>query len=105
MDAHLKLHVTQLTQTKPHPLHHLNVYSNPHRNLKVTNFYNDDHTNIIISYSNILVTPEECEENLKTHLYYHPITILLLKKKKKVTNSTHCDIYSSNKHYHLTCVH
>ena len=41
MDAHLKLHATQLkqlTQTQTHPLHDLNAYLNPPRNRKATIF-------------------------------------------------------------------
>ena len=43
MDTHLKLHaiqLKQLTQTETHPLHDLNAYLNPPRNMKATIFYN-----------------------------------------------------------------
>ena len=43
MDTHLKLHATQLkqlTQTQTHPLHDLNAYSDPPRNMKTTIFHN-----------------------------------------------------------------
>ena len=43
MDTHLKLHATQLkqlTQTQTHPLHDLNAYSDPPRNMKATIFHN-----------------------------------------------------------------
>ena len=54
--------------------------------MKVTFFLNNDHTNIIISDSD--VTPEECKENLKS------FTILQF-QKNKVSNSTSYNIYSS----------
>ena len=65
MDIYLKLHATlkQLTQTQTHPLHDLNAYSDRPRNMKATIFYNNEHTNIIISKLNI--TSEECREKLK----------------------------------------
>ena len=69
MDTHLKLHATQLKQptlTQTHPLYELNAYSDPPRNMKVTIFHNNEHTNIIISDPNI--TTEESRENLK-HIY------------------------------------
>ena len=52
MDTHLKLHATQLkqlTQTQTHPLHDLNAYLNPPKNMKATVFHNNERTNIIIS--------------------------------------------------------
>ena len=73
MDTHLKLHATQLkqlNQTQTHPLHDLNEYSDPPRKMKATIFHNNEHTNIIISKSDI--TPEKCRENLK---YIHTIII------------------------------
>ena len=51
MDTHLKLHATQLkqlTQTQTHPLHDLNAYLNPPKNIKATIFYNNEQTNIIL---------------------------------------------------------
>ena len=66
MDTHLKLHATQvkqLTQIQTHLLHHLNSNSDPPTNMKATIFYNNEHTNIIISKPDI--TLEECRENLK----------------------------------------
>ena len=53
MDTHLKLHATQLkqlTQTQTHPLHDLNAYLNPPRNMKATVFHNNEHTNITSQY-------------------------------------------------------
>ena len=47
IDTHLKLHapqLQQLTQTQTHPLHDLNAYLNPQRNIKATIFYNSEHT-------------------------------------------------------------
>ena len=75
MDTHLKLHATQLkqmTQTQTHPLHDLNAYSDPPRNMKATIFYNNEHTNIIISKLNI--KPEKCRKP-QTHSHYHHLTI------------------------------
>ena len=66
MDTHLKLYATQLkqlTQTQTHPLHDLNAYSDPPRNMTATIFHNNEHTNTVISEPDI--TPEECKENLK----------------------------------------
>ena len=66
MDIHFKLHITQLkqlTQTQAYHLLDLNAYLNPTINMKTTIFYNNEHTNIIISKPDI--TPEECRENLK----------------------------------------
>ena len=96
MDIHLKLHATQLkqlTQTQTHPLHDLNAYLNPPRNMKATIFHNNEHTNIIISKPNI--TPEECRENLK-HIHT-TITSqnLNYRKNNKVTNNTPYDIHLS----------
>ena len=65
MDTHLKLHATQLkqlTQTQTHPLHDLNAYSDPPKNMKATIFHNNKHTNIIISKLDRKL--EECRENL-----------------------------------------
>ena len=61
MDIHLKLHATQLkqpSQTQTHPLHDLNTYLNPSRNMEAAIFHNNEHTNIIISEPDI--TPEKC---------------------------------------------
>ena len=52
MDIHLKLHATQLKQliqTQTHPLHDLNVYSDPSSNMKATIFHNNEHIKTIIS--------------------------------------------------------
>ena len=96
MDTHLKLYATQmkqLTQTQTHPLHDLNIYINPPRNMKATIFYNNEHTNIIISKPDI--TPVECRENLK-HIH---ITItsqyLSSRKNNKVTDTTPYGIHLS----------
>ena len=46
IDTYLKLHATQLkqlNQTQTHPLHDLNAYSDPPRNMKATIFYNNEH--------------------------------------------------------------
>ena len=96
MNTHLKLHTTQLkqlTQTQTHPLHPLNAYSDPPRNMKATIFHNNEHTNIIIAEPD--VTPEECSENLK-HIHttitsQYPSS----RKYNKVTNTTPYDIHSS----------
>ena len=61
MDIHLKLHATQLkqpSQIQTHPLHDLNTYLNPSRNMEAAIFHNNEHTNIIISEPDI--TPEKC---------------------------------------------
>ena len=66
MDTHLKFHATQLkqlTQTQTHPLHVLNAYSDLPKNMIATIFHTNEHTNMIISKSDII--PEECRENLK----------------------------------------
>ena len=88
-DTHLKLHATQikqLTQTQTHPLHDLNAYLNPSRNMKSAIFHNNEHTNIIILKPDI--TSEECRENLK---HIHTIITsqyLSFRKSNKVTNIT-----------------
>ena len=96
MNTDLKLHATQLkqlTQTQTHPLHDLNAYLNLTRNIKITIFHNNEHTDIIISKPDI--TPEECRENLK-HIHT-TITSQYLSSRKnnKVTNTTPYDIHSS----------
>ena len=93
---HFKLHATQLkqlTQTQTYPLHDLNAYLDPPRNMKATIFHNNDHTNIIISEPDII--PEEWRENLK-HIHT-TITSQYLSSRKnnKVTNTTPYDIHSS----------
>ena len=96
MDTHFKLHATQLkqlTQIQTHPLHDFNAYSDPPRNMKTTIFYNNEHTNIIISKLDI--TPEECRENLK---HIHTMITsqnLSCRKNNKVTNTILYNIYSS----------
>ena len=82
MDTHLKLHTTQLkqlTHTQTHPLHDLNAYSDPPRNMKATIFHNNEYTNIIISDPN--VTIEKYRENLK-HIHTS-ITSQYLNSRKK----------------------
>ena len=96
MDTHLKLHETQLKQlieTQTHPLHDLNAYINPPRNMKATIFHNNEHINIIISKP--VITTEECRKNLK-HIHT-TITSQYLSSRKnnKVTNTTPYDIHSS----------
>ena len=63
--------------------------------MKAAIFHNNEHTNIIISKPEI--TPEECRENLK-HIHT-TITSQYLSSKKnnEVTNTTPCDIHSSEK--------
>ena len=95
MDTHLKLHATQLkqlTQTHTHPLHDLNTYSDPPRNIKATIFNNNERTNIIISQPDI--TPEEYRKT-QTHSHYHHLQCLSSKKNNKVTNTTPYDIHLS----------
>ena len=82
MDTHLKLYpnqLKQLTKVQAHPLHDLNAYSDPPRNMKVTIFYNNEYTNIIISKPDI--TPEECKEELKHN--HTTITSQYLSPRKK----------------------
>ena len=60
MDTHLTLNVTQLkqlTQTQTYPLHDLNAYSDPPRNMKTEIVNNIEHTRII---SDPNVTTEKC---------------------------------------------
>ena len=92
MDTHLKLHATQLkqlAQAQTHPLHDLNAYLDPSRNMKATIIHNNEHTNIIISKPNL--TSEECRKNLK-HIHT-TITSQYLSpgKNNKVTNTTPYD--------------
>ena len=94
MDTHLKLHATklkQLTQTQKHPLHDLNAYLDPTRNMKATVFYNNEHTNIINSILDI--TPKECRENFQD--IHTTITSQYLNSRKtnKVTNTTLYNIH------------
>ena len=89
MDTHLKFHATQLkqlTQTQTHPLHNLNAYLNPPRNIKTIIFHDNEHTNIIVLKPDI--TSEECRENLK-HIHT-TITSQYLSSRKtnKVTNTS-----------------
>ena len=89
IDTHLKLYATQfkqLTQTQTHPLHVLNTYTNLPRNMKATIFYNNGHTNIIISDPNIAT--EECGENLKHFHMTITSQYLSSRKNNKVTNTT-----------------
>ena len=83
IDTHLKLHVTQLkqlTQTQTHPLHDLNAYSDPPRNMKVIIFHNNKHTNIIISEPDI--TPGKCtKKTLITFTLPAPHTTSVLEKQ------------------------
>ena len=88
MGTHLKLHATQLkqlTKTQTHPVHDVNAYSGPPRNLKATIFHNYVYTNII-SEANIFFL------NLK-HIYT-TITpqYLASKLKKKAICTTPSDI-------------
>ena len=96
MNTHLKLHASQLKQliqTRTHPLHDLNAYLNPPRNMKATIFHNNEHINIIISKP--AITPEKCRENLK-HIHT-AITSQYLSSRKnnKVTNTASYDIHLS----------
>ena len=96
MDTHIKLHGTQLkqlTQTQTHPLHDLNAYLIQPRNMKATIFYNNEHTNIIISKPEI--TPEECKENLR---HIHPVITsqyFSSRKNNQITTTTPYDIHLS----------
>ena len=70
MDIHLKLYATQLkqpSQTQTHPLHDLNAYLNPPRNMEAAIFHNNEHTKIIISEPDI--TPGKCREVTDTTPY------------------------------------
>ena len=94
MNTHLKLHAVQLKQLTPtqtQPLHDLNAYIHPPRNMKVTIFHNNEHPNIIISKPDIIL--EVCRENLK-HIHT-TITSQYLSSRKnnKVINTTSYDIY------------
>ena len=83
MNTHLKLHATQLkqlTQAQTHPLHDLNAYLNPPRNMKATIFYYNEHFNIVISKPDI--KPEECRENLK-HIHTTTTSQYLSSRKKQ----------------------
>ena len=82
----------KLTQTQTHPLHDLNTYLNLPRSMKATIFHNNEHTNIIISKTDI--TTEECRENLK-HIHTTITSQYLSFRKNKVTNTTPFDIHSS----------
>ena len=61
--------------------------------MKATTFYNNEHTNIIISKPDI--TPEECRENLKDIHTTIASQYLSSRKNKKVTNTTLYDIHLS----------
>ena len=96
MNTHLKLHAIepkQLTQTQTHPLHDLNAYFNPPRNMKAAIFHNNENTNTIISKPDI--TSQECRENFKQ--IYTAITSQYLSstKNNKVTKNTPYDIHLS----------
>ena len=85
MDTHLKFHATQLkqlTQTQTHPLHDLNAFSKPPRNMKATIFHNNEHTSIIILEPDI--TPGKCRENLK---HIHTIITSQYLSYRKTTKS------------------
>ena len=105
MDPHLKLYVIQLRQlNQTHLLRDVNAYSALPRNMKTTIFYNNEHTNIVISKPDL--TREKCRKKL-THSLYHHLTIhshihstitsqyLSSKKNSKVTNATPYDFHSS----------
>ena len=106
MDTHLKLHATQLkqlTQTQTHPLNDLNAYINPPRNMKATIFYNNEHTNIIISKPDI--TSEECRENLK-HIHTSITSQYLSSRKnnkvtKTISNDSHSSEQTLPRHMHI----
>ena len=105
IDIYLKLHATQLqqlTQRQTHPLHDLNAYSDPPRNMKATIFHSNELTSIIISEPDI--KPQECRENLK-HIHT-TITSQYLNSRKTtnlLTPHPMTFIYR-NKHYHVICV-
>ena len=103
MNTHLKLHATQLKQliqTQTHPLHGLNVYSDPPRNIKATIFHNNEHINMIVSESDI--TSGKCRENLK-HIHTTTSQYFSSRKNNKVTNTTPYDIHLSKQTlpYHM----
>ena len=106
MDTHLKLHATQLkhlTQTQTHPLHDLNAYLNLPKNMKATIFYNNEHTNIIISKPDI--APEEYRENL-IHIHTIPSphnTSVLEKAIKLLTPHPMTFIYQNKTLTHHMC--
>ena len=79
MDTHLKVHATQLKliPTQTHFLHDLNAYSDPPRNMKATIFYNNEHTNIIISKH------LRNAEKPQTQSHYHHLTIPQFWKKQQ----------------------
>ena len=61
--------------------------------MKVTIFYNNEHTDIIISKLDI--TSEECKKNLKQIQTAITSQYLSSRKNNKVINTTPYDIYSS----------
>ena len=86
MDTHLKLHATQLkqlTQIQTHPLHDLNTYSDPPTNIKATIFHNNEHTNIIVSDSEINLRNVENTSNTHTAITHN--TSVLEKTTKLLT--------------------
>ena len=96
METHLKVHATQLkqlTQTQTNLLHHLNVHSDPPRNMKATIYHSNEHTNIII-ISKLHITVEKCRENLK-RIQTIITSQYLSSRKNKVTNTTPYDNRSS----------
>ena len=94
MDTHLKLYATQLKQlTQTHPLHDLNAYLNPPRNMKATIFHNNKHINIINSKPNI--TQRNVEKTSNTYTLPSPHNTSVLEKPTKFTNTTPYDIHLS----------
>ena len=96
--------VKQLTQTQTHPLHDLYAYLNLPRNMKSTIFYNNEHTNIIISKSDI--TPEECSKNLSSSAFTlpSPHNTSVLGNTTKLLTLHRITFTHQNKHYHVICV-
>ena len=105
MNTHLKLYaiqLKQLTQTQTHPLHDLNAYSDPPRNMKATSFHTNEHTNIIISEPDI--TPGECKENLK-HIHITITSQYLSSRKTTKLLTPHLMTFiHQSKHYHIICI-
>ena len=112
MDTHLKLYATQLkqlTQTQTHPLHDLNAYLNPHKNIKATIFHNNEHTNTVISEPNI--TPKNvkkisntCTTITSQYTLTSPHNNSILEKTTKLLTPHLMTFIHQNKHYHVTCI-
>ena len=70
--------------------------------MKATVFYNNEHTNIIISKP--YITPEKCRGNLK-HIHTAITSQYLSSRKKTKLRTPHPMIFIyQNKRYYVTCV-